>query len=124
MRAIKDLEEWYAAQLKVEPWLAKATDVLFAGKAQPRKLALLCDECMDQAFIDWLRTTTEYFKVFTLPKRRSDEQLWQEALHRCRLLVTADNDFLDDRRYPLHISPGVLHIDAPSTESRIIAFTR
>ena len=40
-----------------------------------RKLSLLCDECLDEAFVAWLREQRKQFKVFTLPRGRSDEHL-------------------------------------------------
>lgn len=97
---------------------------MLAGTVPRRKLPLLCDECLDSEFVDWLRNERGHFKVFTLPRRRSDEHLWQEARQKQRLLVTSDRDFMDDRAYKLHESPGVLYIDASSTDDYIYAFAR
>jgi predicted nuclease of predicted toxin-antitoxin system len=124
MRRRKDLDEWYEEQLRTEPWIKKAVDFILSGTAKRRILPLLCDECLNDAFVRWLQNERKLFRVFTMPKGRSDEHLWERARQQLQLLVTADRDFLDDRRYPLHKSPGVLYLDASSTEDQIYAFTR
>jgi predicted nuclease of predicted toxin-antitoxin system len=124
MRKRQSLDGWYREQVRKDPALEKAMDALLADTVASRKLALLWDECLNESFVDWLRNERDHFKVFALPKRRSDEHLWQEARQKGRLIVTCDRDFLDDKRFPLHLSPGVLFLDAASTEDQIYAFTR
>ena len=124
MRIRKDMDQWYEEQVRLDPSVAKSTAALLAGKVPRRKLSLLCDECLEGDFVEWLKNEPEYFRVFTLPKGRSDEHLWQEARQKKRLIVTSDRDFLDDHRYPLHQSPGVLYLDAPSFDETIMSFAR
>src|SRR5436190_21474896 len=100
MRLRKDLHEWYEEQVRLDPTFDKSTAALLAGKVPRRKLSLLCDECLGEEFVNWLRNEPRPFRVFTLPKGRSDEHLWQEAPRANRLIVTSDRDFLDDRRFP------------------------
>jgi predicted nuclease of predicted toxin-antitoxin system len=124
MRGRRNLNEWYAERARLDPAFEKGVRALLAGKPQRRKLSLLCDECLEEEFVGWLRNEPELFKVFTLPKGRSDEHLWQDARQHKRLIVTSDRDFLDDRRYPLHESPGVLYLEAPSFDEMTDVFVR
>ena len=49
-------------------------------------------------------------------ERAADEAHWEEARRLKRYLVTCDLHFWDDRRYPLHESPGVVILDTGSKQ--------
>jgi len=46
-------------------------------------------------------------------RRAPDRDHFQHALDYSRTLITLDFDFLDDRRFPLASSPGVIVLSAP-----------
>ena len=46
-------------------------------------------------------------------RRAPDRDHFQHALDYSRTLITLDNDFLDDRRFPPESSPGVIVLSAP-----------
>ena len=43
-----------------------------------------------------------------------DENVWAIAKKEKRIIITADRDFLDERRFPLMQSPGVIVLPAAS----------
>jgi predicted nuclease of predicted toxin-antitoxin system len=45
-------------------------------------------------------------------RNRDDEFHYKNARKLGRIIFTLDKDFLDDRRFPLHESPGVVVVDA------------
>jgi predicted nuclease of predicted toxin-antitoxin system len=49
-------------------------------------------------------------------ENQADDAHWGEARRLNRYLVTCDLDFSDDRRYPLHESPGVVILDTGSKQ--------
>jgi hypothetical protein len=47
-------------------------------------------------------------------RRASDRDHYVRALGLGRTLITLDQDFFDDRRFPLDLSPGVIVLTAPN----------
>lgn len=47
-------------------------------------------------------------------RRASDRAHYDRALELGRTLITLDQDFFDDRRFPIELSPGVIVCSAPN----------
>src|SRR5689334_23013560 len=67
--------------------------------------------------VDAMRRELEWDVLFVLEdpaiRRASDRDHFSRALDLGRTIVTLDRDFLDDRRFPLDLSPGLLVCSAP-----------
>lgn len=67
--------------------------------------------------VTFMRHTLGWDVLFVLEdpelRRAPDRAHFQHALDYSRTLVTLDFDFLDDRRFPLASSPGVIVLSAP-----------
>jgi predicted nuclease of predicted toxin-antitoxin system len=74
------------------------------------------DENLDSETIAWLRDqgwnakTVEEFGL----KGQPDENILAFAQRDDRILLTHDDDFLDDQRFPLHRNPGVVVLPGAS----------
>lgn len=67
--------------------------------------------------VTFMRQTLHWDVLFVLEdpdlRRAPDRDHFQHALDYSRTLITLDHDFLDDRRFPLASSPGVIRLSAP-----------
>lgn len=57
-------------------------------------------------------------------RRAADAEHYRRARDLGRTLITLDRDFLDDRRFPLDESPGVIVMFAPDEQGLITLLTR
>jgi predicted nuclease of predicted toxin-antitoxin system len=80
-------------------------------RSHRRRVRALADEDIDPIVVAGLRSegwdvlaVAEYTKL----QGTSDEELHRVAAKQKRLLVTADGDYQDDRKFPLQGGPGVL----------------
>jgi predicted nuclease of predicted toxin-antitoxin system len=94
-----------------------------ARRGRPRKIPLLCDENLEEDFIATVRGYSK-FKVTVSLKTISDSLVWQTAQVNHLVVVTADQDFWNDRQYPLRTSPGLLLLDGRNGEERAGALAR
>lgn len=117
MRKRKTYEQWL---LEADGDLEKEGRWFAKLRVPERKMPLLIDENLDRELIPWL-DEARCFHIHTLPKGRSDEQLWQFAVQNQYTIVTADEDFADDRRYPIHRSPGVVIVKGTTLEDKMYA---
>src|SRR5437016_523793 len=67
--------------------------------------------------VAFMRQTLQWNVLFVIEhddlRRASDREHFRRALDLGRTLVTMDRDFMDDRRFPLEDSPGVIVCSAP-----------
>src|SRR5438876_9968580 len=82
--------------------------------ARPR---IYADANVPAGIVAHMRHRLQWDVLFVLEqddlRRASDVKHYQLALQLRRTLVTMDRDYLDDRRFPLAESGGVLVIQAP-----------
>ena len=57
-------------------------------------------------------------------RRAADAEHYRRARDLGRTLITLDRDFLDDRRFPLDESPGVIVMFAPDEQGLVTLLTR
>ena len=75
------------------------------------------DANMPVGIVDAMRRELHWDVFFVLEhddlRRAPDAEHFRLALELGRTLITLDHDFLDDRRYPPDLSPGVVVCSAP-----------
>ena len=93
--------------------------------ARPR---IYADANMPAGIVAHMRTRLKWDVLFVLEeddlRRAPDEKHYQLAQQLCRTLVTMDRDYLDDRRFPLVSSGGVLVINAPDERQLALLLER
>jgi predicted nuclease of predicted toxin-antitoxin system len=119
----KSFDEWHAERVAKDPNFDRVTDRLLARRGPPRKIPMLCDESLEHELVADLRTIRD-FRIVRLPKGSTDRAVWQRARRDRLVILTADEDFWDDRRYPLHLSPGVVILRGRNVEERTTALAR
>jgi hypothetical protein len=81
---------------------------------EPRVYA---DANIPSGVVAFMRTTLGWDVLFVLEhddlRRAPDLQHYRLARQLGRTLVTLDRDYIDDRRFPAHESPGVIVFSAP-----------
>ncbi|HDN67962.1 MAG TPA: hypothetical protein ENF86_03310 [Firmicutes bacterium] len=80
-----------------------------------KKLKIYADANIPRIVIEVLRATgipTES-AVETGLSTHPDENIYQQAKKRRRVLLTMDRDFWDDQKYPLQKGPGIIFVDIP-----------
>jgi predicted nuclease of predicted toxin-antitoxin system len=92
-------------------------------RGRPRKIPLLCDENLEDDFVTALRNYRK-FKVQVSEKTIPDSLVWKTAQVNHFVVVTADQDFWNDRQYPLRTSPGLLLLDRRNGKERLRALAR
>ena len=117
------MDDFIAELAAHDPHFDRGARRFMAERGRPRKMPVLCDENLEDDFIATMRDNRK-FKVTTMPKGVSDSILWQSAQRRGLVLVTADEDFWDERRYPLRESPGLLLLRGRNAEERLAALVR
>jgi predicted nuclease of predicted toxin-antitoxin system len=119
----KSLDEWLEERRARDPNFDRDTLRILARRPPPRKIPLLCDESLEEELVADLRLVRD-FKVVTLPAGRGDDFVWAQARQRGLVLLTADEDLYDDRRYPLRHSPRVIILRGSGTAQRTTALAR
>lgn len=96
-----------------EEWFELLEDLLREPGTKPRKLKICADANVPKRLVDEIRRagvpvqTALESQVST----KSDTSILAWTRSEERVLLTLDRDFWDDRKFPLHKSPGVLLID-------------
>jgi predicted nuclease of predicted toxin-antitoxin system len=119
----KSFDDWHREQVARDPNFDRDTEGILARRGRPRKVPLLCDESIENELIDDLRSVRD-FKVTTLGSGASDRAIWQRARQDGLVIVTADEDFWNDRNYPIHASPGVIILRGRNVRERTTALAR
>ena len=122
-RRSKSVDEWLAEREARDPNFSRDTARMLARRPPLRKVPLLCDESLEDELVADLRTV-RLFKVLTLPTGRGDDFVWAQARQRGLVLLSADEDFYDDRRYPLRESPGAIILRGEGAGERTVALAR
>ena len=88
----------------------------YAQRLTPRP-RIYADANVPAGLVAYMRTRLDWDVLFVLEeddlRRAPDTRHYQLAEQLRRTLVTMDRDYLDDRRFPLAESGGVLVIQAP-----------
>jgi hypothetical protein len=92
---------------------------------QPR---VYVDANVPAGLVGFMRTTLHWDALFILEhddlRRGSDGHHYVTARHLGRTLITLDHDYLDDRKFPLEQSGGVLVLTAPNERGLTTLLTR
>ena len=87
-----------------------------AERLSPRP-RIYADANVPAGIVAHMRTRLQWDVLFVLEdddlRRAPDVKHYQLAQQLRRTLVTMDRDYLDDRRFPVDVSAGVLVINAP-----------
>jgi len=83
----------------------------------PSRTRFLFDENVDDVIIELFRDRG--MNVHRAERGISDEKVFQQARLERRMLLTHDEDFWDDRRFPLQQSPGVLILAVPGNSEAL-----
>jgi predicted nuclease of predicted toxin-antitoxin system len=118
----KSLDEWEREQRKLDPNWDRSVRAFQKMRGPKRKVPLLIDENIEAELIAELQAVKD-FRVSVGRPRASDKQLWNEARHTRAILVTADMDFWDDRKFPLAQSPGVIIVSGRSADDKLYSLT-
>ena len=93
--------------------------------ARPR---IYADANVPAGIVAHMRHRLQWDVLFVLEqddlRRASDVKHYQLALQLRRTLVTMDRDYLDDRRFPLAESGGVIVMNAPDERQLSLLLTR
>jgi hypothetical protein len=75
------------------------------------------DANMPAGLVTFMRAELGWDVLFVVEhddlRRAPDEEHFRRAREFCRTLLTLDRDFFDERRFPRHLSPGVVVCSAP-----------
>jgi len=98
-----------------------------AGRLTPRP-RVYADANVPAGLVDHMRRRLRWDVLFVLEeddlRRAPDERHYELARQLQRTLVTLDRDYLDDRRFPLERSGGVLVLSAPNERELSLLLTR
>jgi predicted nuclease of predicted toxin-antitoxin system len=112
------LAEWIEQQRARDPGWDRFVDDFIRARGPKRKVPLLLDENLEADLAAQLRTV-DYLKVTIGWLQASDEMVWGEARRTKQVIVTTDEDFWNDRKYPLAQSPGVIIVAGRSAEEKV-----
>jgi predicted nuclease of predicted toxin-antitoxin system len=95
--------------------LASALGPIAADLADAPRI--YADANLPSGVVGFMRRRLHWDVLFVLEdpalRRAPDRAHFEHALDFGRTLITLDTDFLDDRRFPLASSPGVIFLSAP-----------
>lgn len=114
----KSFEEWEAEQRARDPNWDQFVKNFQRVRGPKRKVPLLLDENLEADFVAEIKAV-EYLRVSVARAGAPDEAVWQHAMRIKAVLVTADVDFWDDRKFPLQQSPGVIIISGRSAADKV-----
>jgi predicted nuclease of predicted toxin-antitoxin system len=114
-------DKWEHEQRRRDPEWDRSKLAFEKAHGPKRKVPLLLDENLEADFIDDVRTVKD-FRVTVSNPGLSDQAVWEQARGMKAVLITADADFWDDRRFPLAQSPGVVIISGRSASEKAYTF--
>jgi predicted nuclease of predicted toxin-antitoxin system len=80
---------------------------------------IYADANVPAPLVSWMRRTLHWDVLHVIDepgwRRAPDRAHYDRARDLGRTLVTLDHDFLDDRRFPPALSPGVVVLEAPDS---------
>ena len=86
------------------------------------------DANVPAGIVTYMRTTLRWDALFVIEhddlRRAPDGEHYRLARQLRRTLITCDHDYLDDRRFPMAESGGVLVLTAPDDRRMIAVLTR
>ena len=92
---------------------------------QPR---VYVDANVPARIVDYMRTRLQWDALFVIEhddlRRAADGEHYRLARQLRRTLITCDHDYLDDRRFPMAESGGVLVLTAPDDRGLIALLKR
>ncbi len=101
------------------------TEINECTKSCPGKLKILVDEnrC-DESLIKQLRKKFNVKKAVKNKGLDDKNVMYNQAVKECRVILTNDQDFYDDHKFPMHLTNGVIIITPKDTEGTIIALEK
>jgi hypothetical protein len=89
---------------------------------------IYADANLPRGIVLAMRETLGWDVLFVLEhddlRRASDREHFSRAREQARTLITLDRDFLDDRRFPVSLSGGVVVCSAPGEPELLLLLTR
>lgn len=80
----------------------------------PDALTVLLDQNVPRAIATWLRARRSHWTIYHTSEvalsGRPDEELFAWAQHRQALIVTFDEDFADQRTFPIGFHAGIIRL--------------
>lgn len=108
-----------ARNIPDDEWFELSDDLWLEPGEKRQKPRLLADHNVPRALVDEIRAhgiavkTAQELGV----ARLQDEELLSRTKREGLILLTMDEDFWSDRKYPLHRSGGIIFIDLPKMSS-------
>jgi predicted nuclease of predicted toxin-antitoxin system len=111
------LDEWIELQRAEDPRFDRHVEEFLRTRGPKRKVPLLLDENLEAELIAELRSI-DFLKVTVSQPGIPDDAVWAEARRSKLVIVTGDEDFWDDHRFPLARSPGVIIVAGRNAEQK------
>src|SRR5262249_8205640 len=113
-------DEWIQRQRERDPDWDRFVSEFEKVRGPKPKVPLLFDENMEAEVIAELRAVKD-FRLNVGKRGSADQSVWNEARRLKAILVTADMDFWEDRKFPLAQSPGVIIVSGGSAQEKVEA---
>lgn len=89
---------------------------------------IYADANLPRGIVSAMRDTLRWDVLFVLEhddlRRAPDREHFSRARDQARTLITLDRDFLDDRRFPMDLSGGVIVCRAPGERELLLLLAR
>jgi len=97
-----------------DDWFEISEDLWRDPRARPKKLKLCADASVPQQFVDEVRQANIPVRIASEDglSNRPDAEILAWANRAGRVLITFDQDFWDDRKFPLQNVKGLIFVDA------------
>jgi Domain of unknown function (DUF5615) len=117
------IDEWVEAYDRENPlWEDRGLSSPGGGAWRYRKDRLLCDEQLEAELIDSLRAMRGIRVLQTRKGSDDRKDVWNRARREGAIVITADDDFWDERKHPTSESPGLILVNGAGAEARLRSF--
>ncbi len=93
------------------------SELALVAERQSRQPRVYADANVPAGVVEFMRTRLHWDVLFVMEhddlRRAPDGEHFRRAREMRRTLISLDRDYLDDRRFPVSDSPGVLVMNAP-----------
>ena len=81
------------------------------------KIRVYLDRNLPAFVVDDFKSVAKIYKIIKISKENEEDAfIYKDALNKKTILFTCDDDFWDDRKFPLHLSPGVIIVKGKSSD--------
>ncbi len=118
-----EVGEWLDAYERENPgWVDRLPELPIDPAWRHRKTRLLCDEQLEAEFVDYIRKMRGVRVIETRKRSDDHDDVWNRARRDGAVILTADDDFWDERKHPTSESPGLIVVGGRGADARQRAF--